>query len=81
MEFRKKMQDMKEKSYKDFVIALILEEYEFDGVNESDAEEIYNLFIEFDELTKITEIVDAYEIWLLEKMNESVAFEEDIYEA
>jgi hypothetical protein len=72
---------MKEKSYKDFVIALILEEYEFDGVNESDAEEIYNLFMEFDELTKITEIVDAYEIWLLEKMNESVAFEEDVYEA
>lgn len=81
MEFRKKMQEMKEKNYKDFVIALILEEYEFDGVNESDAEEIYELFIEFDELTKITEIVDAYEIWLLERMSKGVAFEDDVYEA
>ena len=70
------------KNYKEFAIAIIMEEYELEGVTRKDAEEIYDLFMEFDDLTKITEIIDAYEVWYLEKMNErNVYFERNEYEA
>ena len=80
--FREQIKHMKEEDYKSFVFAIILEEYEWEGVGLKEAEEIYEIFIEFDDLVKITEIVDAHEIWCIEKMSEGdVYLSNDRYES
>jgi hypothetical protein len=67
-EFREQIKRMKDENYKEFVVAIILEEYEWEGVDLIAAEEIYEIFTEFDDLVKITELVDAHEIWFIEKL-------------